>query len=169
MNVENRRSDILNLLQNADSPISGDKLAKRFDVSRQIIVQDIAVLKAADYNIVSTNRGYLLFSDVYSKISRIFEVSHTDTQIKDELYCIVDLGGNVKNVIVSHEVYGNITADLNIGSRRDVNAFVKKVESSKAVPLKVLGSDIHCHTVTAESEEILNEIEAALRLKGYLL
>lgn len=169
MNVANRRAAILSLLKDSASPIPGDELAKHFAVSRQIIVQDIAVLKAADYNILSTNRGYFLYSAQNNINSRTFKVSHTDEQIKEELYCIVDLGGYVKNVIVYHEVYGNITAELNISSRRDADAFIKKVKSSNSVPLKVLGSDIHSHKVNAASEEILDEIEAALKNKGILL
>lgn len=169
MDVEKRRSQILATLQNSNIPISGDALSRQLGVSRQIIVQDIAVLKAANYTILSTNRGYLLYPGTAAVTSRVFMVSHATDQIRDELYCIVDCGGIVKNVIVHHEVYGNITAELNINSRRDVDAFVKKVETSNAVPLKVLGGDIHSHLVVADSEGILDEIEKQLALHGFLI
>ncbi|PXV96239.1 hypothetical protein C8E03_101874 [Lachnotalea glycerini] len=169
MDVEKRRTQILETLQNSKIPVSGDTLSNQLGVSRQIIVQDIAVLKASNYDILSTNRGYLLYTDTQSNIVRIFNVSHDTNQIRDELYCIVDFGGFVKNVIVHHEVYGSITANLNLSSRRDVDAFVKKVENSNAVPLKVLGGDIHSHTVEADSELILDEIEKQLDELGFLI
>lgn len=169
MDVEKRRLQILERLQDSKSPISGDMLSSQLGVSRQIIVQDIAVLKAANYQIISTNRGYLLFSATPTKSSRVFTVSHNTDQIRDELYSMVDNGGIVKNVMVKHEVYGTITADLNLTSRRDVDSFVKKVETSNAVPLKTLGGDIHFHTVEAASETILDEIEQQLDLLGFLI
>jgi transcriptional regulator of NAD metabolism len=169
MDVEKRRAQILDTLQHGNAPISGDILSKLLGVSRQIIVQDIAVLKASNHTILSTNRGYLLYPDTPSNTARVFMVSHTTEQIKDELYCIVDCGGFIRNVIVHHEVYGSITADLNISSRRDVDAFVQKVETSNAVPLKTLCGDIHSHTVEADCETILDEIERQLDLHGYLI
>lgn len=169
MDVEKRRAQILDTLQSSHTAISGDALSKQLGVSRQIIVQDIAVLKAANYTIMSTNRGYLLYPGLPIHNSRTFKVSHATNQIQDELNCIVDCGGIIRNVIVSHDVYGNITAELNISSRRDVDAFVKKVETSNAVPLKVLGGDIHSHLVEAENEAILDEIEKKLISLGYLI
>lgn len=169
MDVEKRRQQILDTLQHSTSPVSGDALSNQLGVSRQIIVQDIAVLKASNYNILSTNRGYLLFPNTPVNISRIFNVTHDNSQIRDELYSIVDCGGFIRNVMVKHEVYGTITADLNISSRRDVDAFVKKVETSNAVPLKTLGGDIHSHTVEADTEAILDEIEYQLNLRGFLV
>lgn len=169
MDVENRRAQILDTLKQSHLPISGEALSKQLGVSRQIIVQDIAVLKASNYTILSTNRGYLLYPVTSGNTSRVFKVSHTTEQILDELYCIVDCGGFIVNVIVHHEVYGNITAELNISSRRDVDAFVQKVKTSNAVPLKTLCGDIHSHTVEANNEAILDEVEKQLDLRGYLI
>ncbi|MFA9376961.1 MAG: transcription repressor NadR [Lachnotalea sp.] len=169
MDVEKRRAQILNTLKQSHSPISGEALSKQLGVSRQIIVQDIAVLKASNCTILSTNRGYLLYPDTSGNTSRVFMVSHTTEQIRDELYCIVDCGGLVRNVIVHHEVYGSITADLNISSRRDVDSFVQKVETSNAIPLKTLCGDIHSHTVEADNEAILDDVGKQLDLHGYLI
>ncbi|WP_099467545.1 transcription repressor NadR [Konateibacter massiliensis] len=169
MDVERRRKQILHTLQNSKTPVSGDTLSKQMGVSRQIIVQDIAVLKAADYNILSTNRGYILFPVASVNPSRIFNVTHNRDQIREELYAIVDCGGFVKDVMVKHEVYGVLTGSLNLSSRRDVDAFMKKVESSNAVPLNVLSGDVHSHTVEADSEETLDEIEQRLDMLGFLI
>ena len=55
-----RRDGILSLLEESDTPLSGTELAHRFKVSRQVIVQDIALLRAEDKKILSTYRGYVL-------------------------------------------------------------------------------------------------------------
>ncbi len=169
MDGEGRRKELLNILIGANGPVSGDKLAAMLGVSRQVIVQDIALLRASDKMILSTNRGYLIYPMGFESVSRIFQVSHTTDEIRDELNIIVDSGGFVKNVMVDHDVYGVIQADLSLASRRDVEHFVKRVEESQAIPLKALGGDVHSHTVLADSNEVLDEIEDALRVKGYLI
>ncbi|MFW5650748.1 MAG: transcription repressor NadR [Acetivibrio ethanolgignens] len=169
MDGETRRKKLLQLLKNTDTALSGERLSDTLCVSRQIIVQDIALLRASGCRIISTNRGYLLYPEELHKASRIFTVSHSTEDIRDELYTIVDLGGSIRNVIVEHEIYGSITGSLNISSRREADDFVSRVQSSQAVPLKVLGGDIHSHIIDADSEEILDEIEHALNEKHFLL
>ena len=169
MNGETRRTKIIHYLSNTSSPLSGDKLAEQFGVSRQVIVQDIALLRAANYMIMSTNRGYLMYPQHTSSYTRIFTVSHTTEQIADELYTMVDNGGHVRNVIIEHTVYGSITASLNLSSRHDVDVFIDKLTNSNSVPLKELSNDIHSHTVDADSNEALDIIEQALIKKGYLI
>lgn len=169
MDGESRRKKIITILNQGSQPISGDKLAEQLGVSRQVIVQDIALLRATDYMIISTNRGYLMYPQRSPKVSRIFTVSHNTEQIKDELYTIVDCGGHIKNVIIEHDVYGSLTGSLNISSRREVDNFVEKLSHSNSVPLKELSGNIHSHTVDAENEETLNAIEQALIQKEYLI
>lgn len=100
MKVAERRKAIVNLLLSANEPISGGELAQKFDISRQIIVQDIAVLKAMGYEILSTSQGYVIRKSPLSE--RVFKVRHTTEQTEDELSCIVDLGGTVVDVFVWH-------------------------------------------------------------------
>lgn len=164
-----RREKLIQLLKNTERPLSGERLSETLSVSRQIIVQDIALLRAAGCRIISTNRGYLLYPPNPQGASRIFTVSHSTADIRNELYTIVDLGGSIRNVIVEHEIYGSITGNLNISSRREADDFVERVQASQAVPLKILGGDIHSHTVDAASEEILDEIEKALSKKHFIL
>ena len=168
MDGDNRRKELLTILKKSQSPVSGEKLSSLLGVSRQVIVQDIALLRASDEMILSTNRGYLVYPKDGNFHSRIFRVSHTTEEIKDELYSIVDCGGYIKNVCVEHEVYGLIQADLNLKSRKDVDRFIKKVNESNSVPLKALGGNVHLHTVEAENDSILDEIEQILKEKGYL-
>lgn len=60
MKAKERRERILDIVKNSDAPVPANKLASEFDVSRQIIVQDIAVIRAADDGIIATNRGQYL-------------------------------------------------------------------------------------------------------------
>lgn len=165
-----RRKKIEEILAKEDNPISATALAKEFGVSRQVIVQDIALLRATNRDILSTNKGYVLLGkQQHAKYRRILPVKHTDEQMREELYCIVDAGAKVLDVIIEHGVYGQISADLMIFSRRDVDEFIRKIFVDTTKPLKELTGDEHFHTIEAESEEVLDEVEAVLRKKGYLL
>lgn len=165
-----RRERLINILKNSkDEPISGTELARQLGVSRQVIVQDIALLRAVNKNILSTTKGYLLYYQEPDKVNRCFMVKHSNDQIEDELCTIVDHGGKVLDVLVMHDIYGEIRTDLIISNRKDVYDFVKKVNEKQTVPLKELTDGTHLHTVEADSEGTLDEIEAVLREKGYLV
>lgn len=166
---ETRRAKMVQLLQEASEPIPGARLAKLMGVSRQVIVQDIALLRAVDKNILSTNKGYVLFHRKPDEHTRSFHVRHTDDQIMDELNTIVDYGGNVKDVTVEHPIYGQISVDLIIRSRMDVKNFDEQVKKYRTKPLNNLTDGEHFHTVTAPDEATLDMIGAMLARKGYLL
>ena len=162
-----RRTKIVELIQNSEKPLSGTALAKQCDVSRQVIVQDIALIRASGYDIISTNRGYIIQEPLVRE--RVFKVNHTDEQLEEELYSIIDLGGTVVNVMVNHRVYGHMEAELRINSRRKVEAFMEDIRSGKSSPLKNITSNYHYHKVAADSEETLDLIEEALRQKHILV
>lgn len=163
-----RREELIKILHNQTEPISGSTLSRLLGVSRQVIVQDIALLRASNMNILSTTKGYLTYPSDEPKIFRIFKVKHTTDQIEDELCTIVDHGGKILDVLVNHRIYGEITTELIIRNRQDVYDFVKKIKENKIVPLKELTEDIHLHTIEADSEVTLNRIEQALKDKNYL-
>lgn len=167
MTGEERRNAVLNKIKNSGKPVPGKLLAAEYDVSRQIIVQDIALIRALGYDIISTNRGYILNES--SAVRRTFKVCHTDEQLEEELYSIVDLGGCVRNVMVNHKVYGQLEAPLNITSRRKAAEFIADIRSGKSSPLKNITSDYHYHVVEADSEETLDMIEDMLAGKGFLI
>ena len=167
MTGSDRRSAIVERIRNSDVPVSGKTLAAAFDVSRQVIVQDIALIRAAGYDIISTNRGYIINEPHLAR--RVFKVRHTDEQLEEELNAIVDLGGKVCDVIVNHRVYGRLEAELNITSRRKVAEFIADIKNGKSSPLKNITSDYHYHTVEADSEETLDLIGNMLREKGFLI
>jgi len=166
MNGKERRIRIIDLLKNSDVPLSGTQLSKQLGVSRQVIVQDIALLRANEYGIVSTNQGYVL-SDSVAR-SRVFKVIHTDDEVEEELSLFVDCGGRVEDVFVSHKIYNIVKAPMNIRSRLDVKKFMDSLASGKSSLLKNVTSGYHYHTVTAESEEILDYIHDALKERGFL-
>ncbi len=167
MTGSERRAGIIRQIQKSSKPVSGSELAKSYNVSRQVIVQDIALIRANGYDIISTNRGYIL--NIPRSVSRVFKVQHTDEELTDELYAIVDLGGCVENVMVNHKVYGHIEANLNISSRRKVYEFMNDIKSGKSSPLKNITSNYHYHTISADSEETLDLIENELRQMGFLI
>ncbi len=163
-----RRENLIQILKGRSDPVSGSELAKLLGVSRQVIVQDIALLRASDINLLSTTKGYLLYQSEYPRIKRVFRVRHTTEQIEDELCTIVDNGGKILDVLVVHEIYGEIATPLIIRNRNDVYDFVKKVNEHKIVPLKDLTAGCHLHTIEADSEETLDRIGKALKEKDYL-
>ena len=167
MSGTERRNQIVERIKKNAVPVSGTMLAKEFEVSRQVIVQDIALIRAAGYDIISTHRGYLLNEPI--SVNRVFKVQHTDEQTEEELYSIVDLGGTVANVIVNHKVYGQMEAELNINSRKKAKDFIDDIKSGKSSPLKNITSNYHYHTVEADSEEVLDLIGKELNKRGYLV
>ena len=166
MKGEERRKQLLNILSSSNNPVSGGTLAKELNVSRQIIVQDISLLRANGATIFSTNKGYLLQED--RKYSRVFKVYHTDDQVEEELSTIVDAGGQIRDVFVYHKVYGVLKADLGIKSRRDIRDSMEEISTGKSSLLKNVTSGYHYHTIDAESEEILDAIQEELQQKGFL-
>ena len=166
MKATQRRKEIINLLLSSQKAVSGSELATKFGVSRQIIVQDISLLKAGGFEILSTHYGYVVKSTPFCE--RVFKVHHSTEQTEDELNTVVDLGGTVIDVFVWHKVYGKVTAPLNIFSRLNVKQFIKGVRSGKSSELMNITGGYHYHTVRAEKEEILDIIEKALTDKNYI-
>ncbi len=166
MNGKERREQILKILKSSTSPVPGVELAKQLDVSRQIIVQDMALIRANGIEIVSTNRGYVVHDE--KNVSRVFKVIHTDEQVEEELNLFVDHGGKVDDVFVFHKVYGVIKASMNIKSRRDVKRYMEDISSGKSTNLMKLTSNYHYHTIVAEDEQTLDLIQDELDKKGFL-
>ena len=170
MTGEQRRMKIRQHLLDARQPMSGTALARALHVSRQVIVQDIALMRAEQTPILSTNKGYLLSPDSVrsSQPKRVFFVRHSNDRVPEEFMTVIDLGGRILDVSVEHELYGTIRADLLIENARDAADFTERLAACRDNPLKVLTDDCHFHTVTAPSEKLLDLIEAELRNRGFL-
>ena len=166
MSGKERREQILKILKSSDKPVAGTELAKQLDVSRQIIVQDMALIRANGIDVMSTHRGYVIQES--KQVSRVFKVIHKDEQVEEELNLFVDLGAKVENVFVYHKVYGVIKADMNIKSRRDVKTYMEGITSGKSTNLMNLTSNYHYHTIVAEDEQTLDMIQEELQQKGFL-
>ena len=166
MNGQERRNEILNILRTSDMPVPGTELARQLAVSRQGIVQDMALLRTAGMEVVSTHRGYVL--NGAKQVNRVFKVRHTEEQVEEELNLYVDFGGKVEDVFVYHKVHGVIKVPMNIRSRRDVQKYMEDISTGKSTQLMKLTSNYHYHTIAAESEEILDMIQAELVSRGFL-
>ena len=163
---QERREQIQKVLEQSKEPISGSDLAKQLNVSRQIVVQDIALIRANGVMITATNRGYILHKT--GNVSRIFKVRHSDEQVEEELNLFVDLGARVEDVFVYHKVYGVIKAEMNIKSRRDVRNYMESISNGKSTNLMKLTSNYHYHKVVAEDEQTLDLIQKELQKKEFL-
>lgn len=167
MSGEERRKEIVKYIAAGNTPVSGTKLAEHFCVSRQVIVQDIALLRAEGTEIFSTNRGYVC--RLHDRVQRVYYVHHDNSRIQEELNLIADNGGSAEDVFVEHEIYGELRAELKVDSRKKASDFVREIASGKSSPLNTITSGYHYHTVSAESEEILDAIEKELKEKGFLV
>lgn len=167
---EQRRARLWELLQQRRSPVTGGELASLLQVSRQIIVQDVALLRAQGKSIIATPRGYLAVTDDKSvRPRRTVAVKHSGdlAVIERELNAIVDEGGQVIDVIVEHPVYGELRGVLMLQSRRDVQEFLNKMRATGAEPLSSLTDGVHLHTIEAESIDVLDRIEQVLDQLGF--
>ena len=167
MTATERREAIWAQLQERQKPISATTLAGMLGVSRQIIVGDVALLRAGGARIVSTARGYIIPDD--SGSVRHIVCQHTAGQTQEELYAVVDGGCTVLDVTVEHPVYGEITAPLQLSCRHDVDEFVRKMLENAAQPLSLLTEGIHGHRLSVPSEDAFQRVQETLRQKGMLL
>ena len=170
MDGANRREKIIQILDKSAGACPGAYIAKILNVSRQVIVQDIAILRAKGNGIIATPQGYII-PKFYPKplIKRVIACTHDKNGLEDELKTIISLGGRVIDVMVEHPVYGEIKGMLMLSSIYDVDVFIKKLEKSAGQPLLVLTGGTHLHTIEADSDDKLDMIEDELKKKGYLL
>ena len=168
MEAASRRQAILDRLRTADRPVSASALAAGLNVSRQIIVGDIALLRAGGAEISATPRGYVL-PRATDGITRTIACRHTLAQTGQELDILVDNGCTVLDVIVEHPVYGQLTGQLQISSRYDVEQFLSRIRDSDAAPLSMLTGGLHLHTLCCPNEDAYTRACAALKAAGLLL
>ncbi|SEQ10560.1 hypothetical protein SAMN02910369_01213 [Lachnospiraceae bacterium NE2001] len=168
MDNHTRRDKILNIIQTSSTPVSATALSKEMGVSRQVIVGDVALLRAEGNDILSTPRGYVAAPKEKSVTKRI-AVNHSAEDTQLELYTLVDAGCTVEDVIVEHPIYGQLIGGLRISSRYDVDEFIRKSKEENATPLSALTEGIHLHTLSANSEEQISMAIDKLKELGILL
>jgi len=168
---DERRNEIILLLKNNVDPLTGGQLADHLNVSRQVIVQDISLLKAKNLPIMATSQGYIMteFDPNNGAVTRTVACHHQPEQTEEELLILVDQGVRVKDVKVEHPVYGDITASIMVNNRKEVYQFIRKVNQTKASYLSELTDGVHLHTLEASSEGDLDDAVQALDEAGFLL
>jgi len=169
---EERRNLLLDRLINAEEPITGGELATLANVSRQVIVQDISLLKAKNHPIIATSQGYVYLNKETSEQKlheRIIACSHNPERTEEELTILVDHGVFIKDVIVEHPVYGDLTASIMVGNRNDVKEFMKKINQHNAAYLSQLTEGLHLHTLQADTSEKLDLACEELNKAGFLI
>lgn len=166
MTAAQRRSAIYEQLTRADTPISATALAQRFSVTRQVVVGDIALLRAEGHRITATPRGYMIPSE--TGLLRTIACHHSGSDTQKELFAMVDCGCTVLDVIVEHPVYGQLTAPLALSSRYDVEQFVQRMADSHAQPISALTDGVHLHTLSCPSEDAFAHLKATLQSMGML-
>lgn len=169
MGSKERRKLIEQLLIKRLDPQKGQDLAKELGVTRQVIVKDIAILRAEGVNIIATPEGYIIQKDESHKIKRIIAVSHSSENIEEELTCVVKFGGVIEDVIIEHPLYGEMRGMLMIKTLYDIQNFMKKFKEYKAEPLSALTGGVHIHTIEAADEETMNRIINELKQRQYLI
>ncbi len=169
MNSKDRRDNILLRLLENNTPIKGAEFAKLYDVTRQIIVKDIAILRARGYNIIATPEGYIISNIEDNKIKFIVAVEHHAENLKSELEIIIKYGGTIEDVIVEHPIYGEIKANLMIRNLNDMNKFIDKYTNNNAKPLSILTNGVHLHTISVDNEESRELIKKDLKKNNFIV
>ncbi len=169
--TEERRRKLLQRLKESKQALIGSRLAEEFGVSRQVIVQDIALLRAQGEKIVATSQGYFYEENLgMPTVKTSLACRHGDQEeLRDELLTVVNYGGRILDVKVEHPIYGELSGNLMISSVEDVDNFIKNYQQNKASLLSKLTDGVHLHTIEAVNEQVLEKIKEELKEKGYLL
>ena len=166
---EKRRRKIVERMKSLRAPVQGSEIAAHFRVSRQCVVQDVAILRAAGTDIVATPQGYRLPENGSHAVRAILACRHAPERTEEELQILVDHGVHVLDVMVEHPLYGELRGPLMIRSRVDLKDFLAKVRQTRAMLLLSLTGGIHLHTVEAARAELITRAKARLRAQGFLL
>ncbi|MDU4961011.1 MAG: transcription repressor NadR [Sporomusaceae bacterium] len=170
MDAKTRRKQLVEALRKAAAPVTGSALAQQLGVSRQVIVGDIAILRAAGVAVYATPQGYLLPVEQPAAVkTATIACQHGRDKLGDELAIIIDNGGKVLDVIVEHPLYGELKANLMLASRRDLAEFLRQMDDSGAEPLLVVTGGVHLHTIEVPSPAALARIKQELEGQGILL
>lgn len=163
-----RRNEICRILSESETPVSAAALAAKFSVSRQVIVGDIALLRASGTEVSATPRGYVL-PRLEEGLTITIACIHGPEGIEKELQIIVDNGCSALDVMVEHPVYGLLSGQLRVSSRYDLGEFMKTVAKFGAKPLSDLTDGVHFHTVKCPSRQAQERVLEELKLAGMLL
>lgn len=163
-----RRDNMLKLLLESTEPIKGSHIAKEYSVTRQIIVKDIAILRAEGKNIIATPDGYIINKNE-NKVKAIIAVTHSEEEMFDEMSIVIKYGGIIEDVVVEHPLYGEIKGMLMIKNYNELNKFIQKYKEQRAKLLSVLTNGVHLHTIAAENQENIDAIILELKELNFIV
>lgn len=167
--TEKRREALVKVLMESGEPLTGTQLAQVFKVSRQVIVQDIAVLRAGGAQVVGGLNGYWIPEETAVSLKKTFVSKHTgDTLMEEELQIVVDYGGKMLSIAVNHPLYGDIVCPLVIKSREDIRTFMERLKDERATPLSALTEGVHYHTIEIDSEAAYQKMFSELKRRGFV-
>lgn len=167
--TEKRREALVRMLRESDEPLTGAQLAQVLKVSRQVIVQDIAVLRAGGIQVVGGLSGYWIPAEAPKALKKTFVSKHMgDALMEEELQIVVDYGGRMLSIAVNHPLYGDIVCPLVIKSREDIRKFMERLKDEKAAPLSSLTEGVHFHTVEIDTEEAYQKMYEQLKKRGFV-
>lgn len=168
MNSIERRNDIVNVLLESATPIKGTEIAEKYNVTRQVIVRDIAILRAKGIDIMATPDGYIVNRND-KRIKRIIAVNHNESEMFDEMSIVIKYGGIIEDVIVEHPLYGEIKGMLMVKNLNELEKFINKYKNQKAHLLSVLTNGVHLHTIAADTNEDMEAIIKELKDKNFIV
>lgn len=168
MNANERRNRIRQILEETENPVSATVLAARLQVSRQLIVGDIALLRAGGFSVTSTSRGYILTEKTSSGCVFTIACFHSPEEMQAELYDIVDFGCTVLDVTIEHPLYGDLSGKLQLSSRYSVDCFIEKAKTERALPLSALTHGLHLHSIQAPDQRTRDQLLRKLERDGFL-
>lgn len=168
LNTDERRREIQNELTEREKPVKGTELANIFGVSRQVIVQDIAILRAEGFPVIATPNGYMVLKRSEYNLLKKVAVKHSRDKSAEELKIMLDYGARILDVVVEHPIYGEIKGNLNIKCREDLENFIDKLSKGETEPLSVLTDGIHIHTVEVPNEETFCKMIEELKRQNFL-
>lgn len=169
MSGETRRNEILTIIANSEKPISASSLAQKYKVSRQIIVGDVALLRATGHDITATARGYVMYTESTDRFVGKIAVSHSLSNTEVELKALLDLNIYIQDVTVEHPIYGEITGQLNIRNQSDLETFIYNITHKKAELLSSLTQGVHLHTISCPDKKTYLKAQEVLKEQGFLI
>jgi transcriptional regulator of NAD metabolism len=157
------------LLRSSEAPITGSDLAAELGVSRQVIVNDVAIVRASGVPILGSPRGYVLVESTDDRLVATISCRHDHEGNRREFEILVDRGIEVVDIVVEHPVYGELTASLLVRTRSDVDNYLEAISNDGVQPLWALTDGVHVHHVRAPSDDALDAAKCELAAAGILL
>lgn len=156
------------MLRSSPEPITGSTFSDQLGVSRQAIVNDIAILRAAGEQITGSPRGYRMADDPPG-VRALIRCDHPPDRGREEFEILLDRGITVLDVGVEHSVLGEVRAPILIETRADIDRCSETITEAGEMPLSAITRGVHSHMVRAPNRDALDAAMRELRERGILI